>query len=121
MSDFDGDEWQQHLAETENLEGLWKWQLKKHLRYFVKVQPRLRYHSQDTRDACIQRIELLRAEINHRRARKPSWVAIVSLLIGVAGLALGIHNYSRSSSTQAEARSTPTETPQLSPTETPSQ
>jgi hypothetical protein len=123
MSDFDHKEWQQNVEATENLESLKMGELKKHLRYFTKVQPQLTLQHYSTRDTCKERIELLRAEIGHRRSRKPSWVAIASLFIGLAGFCLGIYNCSRPSSTLSEARPTPTETatPEPSATGTPSQ
>lgn len=121
MSDFDHNKWRENLAATENLESLKKWQLEKHLRYFTKLQPQLTLQHYSTRDTCKERIELLRAEISHRRSRKPSWTAIASLFIALAGLCLGIYNCSQTSSTQAEAESTPMATPQPSATETPSQ
>jgi hypothetical protein len=121
MSDFDHKEWQQNVAATENLERLSKCQLEKHLQYFTKIQPQLTLQHYSTRDTCKERIELLRAEIHHRRARKPSWTAIASLFIALAGLCLGIYNCSRPSSTPSEARPTPMPKPQQSATGTPSQ
>jgi hypothetical protein len=85
MSDFDHKEWRENVAATENLESLKMGELRKHLGYFTKVQPQLTFQHQSTRDTCKERIELLRAEIHHRRSRKPSWVAIVSLFIALAG------------------------------------
>ena len=125
MSDFNYDERSRNLAETENLESLKTWELKKHLRYFTTIRSKPEVVMVGfMRDTCNERIELLRAEIHHRRSRKPSWVAIVSLIVAVAGLALGIHNCSRPSSTPSEARPTPMATPQQSApsaTGTPSQ
>ena len=65
-SGFDSQEFHRKLAKTENLRGLWKWQLEKYLRYFTKVlkQQQLETQSQFMRDACKERIKLIRREID---------------------------------------------------------
>jgi hypothetical protein len=122
MGDFNSDEWQQNVAATENLESLKKWQLENHLQYFTEVQPQLTLRHYSTRDTCKERIELLRAEIRHRRSRKPSWTAIAALIIAVMSF-FGLQKCFLPSFTQTEARPTPTETatPEPSATGTPSQ
>jgi hypothetical protein len=118
MSDFNHEEWRRNREATENIPSLTTRELKEYLRYFTRdeLKHQLTFQTQDMRDACKERVELLRAEIRHRRSRKPSWTAIASLFIALAGLCLGIYNCSQPSSTQTEAQSTPTATPQLSPT-----
>src|SRR5258708_3823205 len=124
MSRLNYDEWRQHLEETENLEALSMWQLKAHLQYFKDVRGTVDVMTDQTpngkKNTCDERIKLLHAEIQHRRSRKPSWVAILSLLVGTAGLCLGIYNCSRPSPVASEPRPTPTATPQQSATGTPS-
>lgn len=122
MSDFDHKEWIQNRDATENIPSLTKSELEKHLQYFNGVRERFEVTSDPRKkDTCKERIASLREEINHRRSRKPSWTAIASLFIALAGLCLGIYNCSQTSSTQAGAESTPMTTPQPSPTGTPSQ
>jgi hypothetical protein len=122
MSKFDHKEWDRHLKDTESLEELTMSELKQHLRYFKGVRECLEVvtdqRSNGKKDTCEERIELLRKEIQHRRSRKPSWVAILSLIVATASLCLGIHNCARS--TRSE-QPTPAATPQQSPSGTPSQ
>jgi hypothetical protein len=40
MSNFDWEAWRQNLAATENLQSLKKWELEKHLQYFIKARSR---------------------------------------------------------------------------------
>jgi hypothetical protein len=82
MGEFKNQEFHQNLAATENLQSLKKWQLKKYLQYFTKVPPQLTFQSQENRDACKERIELLRRELDQRRVIKPAWIG------AIAGIAL---------------------------------
>ena len=78
MSDFDHKEWRENRDATENLQPLKKWQLKKHLQYFIKVQPQLAFQSQENRDTCKERIELIRRELDQRRVIKPAWIGAIA-------------------------------------------
>ena len=124
MSDFDHKEWRENVAATENLQSLKKWQLKKYLRYFTKVQEQgqLYTQSQEKRDTCKERIELIRRELDQRRVIKPAWIgAVAGTVAAVVTIILSVQECSRPSSIPSEARPTPMATPQPSPTETPSQ
>jgi hypothetical protein len=124
MSDFDHKEWRENVAATENLQSLKKWQLKKYLRYFTKVQEQgqLYTQSQEKRDTCKERIELIRRELDQRRVIKPAWIgAVAGTVAAVVTIILSVQECSRPSSIPSEARPTPMATPQPSATETPSQ
>jgi len=122
MSDFDWDAWRKHIKETESVELIRSMsleQLSEHLQFFITARDYAAADLGSTEHGlrqCNERIDWLRGEIQHRRSRKPSWVAIVSLIVALAGLCLGIYNCSQTSSD--EERPTPTPAPQLSPTET---
>jgi hypothetical protein len=124
MSKFNHEEWRTHVKDTENLEPLAMTQLKEQLTYFNGVSACMEVVTDQTPfgklNICNGRIKLLRAEIQHRRSRKPSWAAILSLFVGAASLCLGIYNCSHALSTPpAEARSTPTATATPRPMATP--
>ena len=124
MRDFDHKKWRENVAATENLQSLKKWQLKKYLRYFTKVQEQgqLYTQSQEKRDTCKERVELIRRELDQRRVIKPAWIgAIAGIVAAIFAIILVFYDCSRPSSTTSEARPTPMATLHPSATGTPSQ
>lgn len=141
MSNFDWDAWSKHIKETESAERIRSMspeQLSEHLQFFIAARE---YAADDLNTTergllrCNERIESLNREIEQRRSdemhgetiavgkQNVKWMIIFgipTLLLAVLAL-VGIPKCSRSSSTQAEVRPTPTVTPELLPTPTPTQ
>jgi hypothetical protein len=145
MSDFNNQEFYQKLEETKSEKqrrSLSPDELDRYLRYFTadELKYQLATQSPENRDACKERIELLRGEIGLRRLESLSksqhvetmvlggntlnwtkvaaWGAIAAVVVALIGL--GGQSYcSRTTSTPPEARPTPTATPQQSDTPTP--
>jgi hypothetical protein len=142
MGRFNHDEWRQHLSETDSEElrrSLSDEQLKKQLEYFIDARGRFEVVTDmPKKNACEERIELLRAEVGLRRVESLSksqhgeaislgtktlhwtkvaaWSAIAAVLVALIGLLVPAY-CSRPLSTPSEGQSTPaaTATPMATP------